>query len=298
MFRAASTVGSATRPLLTFYGLSQAGRAIAAAAAKTEPGKGWSLQGHGLRSLNLEGALPEVEVLIDSRGSFVRLSEILDSPLWESGGVRLNDLWDHLPENEDWPLEDTGAARRTPLWIEHRGLHEEPHPLASVPVVRFPPWVLEAANKREALDQYLADFPEAGGYFGFERAEPGADAPPQFRRHSDGWCELLMHWKLPGGLAGTSDERLALLQSFTRPYKGTLYIFPVVGSNVRSLHPLMAWWALLYALSMLARYQPAEWAAHINIDTSPYAVAVERLLKKAIDILPRIILETIGHVVG
>jgi hypothetical protein len=32
MFRAAAGVGPATRPLLVFYGLSQAGRAIAAAA--------------------------------------------------------------------------------------------------------------------------------------------------------------------------------------------------------------------------------------------------------------------------
>lgn len=33
MFRAAAGTGVATRPLLVFYGLSQAGRAIAAAAA-------------------------------------------------------------------------------------------------------------------------------------------------------------------------------------------------------------------------------------------------------------------------
>jgi hypothetical protein len=32
MFRAASGVGDATRPLQVFYGLSQAGRAVAAAA--------------------------------------------------------------------------------------------------------------------------------------------------------------------------------------------------------------------------------------------------------------------------
>lgn len=42
-------------------------------------------------------------------------------------------------------------------------------------------------------------------------------------------------------------------------------------TTTRSLHPLMAWWAVLHALSMLARYQPAEWATHINIDDSPHA---------------------------
>lgn len=33
---------------------------------------------------------------------------------------------------------------------------------------------------------------------------------------------------------------------------------------------------------MLARYQPTEWAAHINIDASRYAIAVEILLKRAV----------------
>lgn len=28
----------------------------------------------------------------------------------------------------------------------------------------------------------------------------------------------------------------------------------------------MAWWAVLYALSMLARYHPAQWANRINVD--------------------------------
>jgi hypothetical protein len=42
----------------------------------------------------------------------------------------------------------------------------------------------------------------------------------------------------------------------------------------------MAWWAALYALSMLARYQLAEWATYINIDGSRHAVALETLLKQ------------------
>jgi hypothetical protein len=48
MFRAAAVVGPATRPLLTFCGLSQAGRAIAVAAAAATADS-CRLQGHGLR---------------------------------------------------------------------------------------------------------------------------------------------------------------------------------------------------------------------------------------------------------
>jgi hypothetical protein len=67
------------------------------------------------------------------------------------------------------------------------------------------------------------------------------------------------------------------------------------GHGIR-LHPLMAWWAVLYTLSMLARYQPAEWAAHINIDASRHATTVETLLKRALVIVPALIAEAIDQV--
>ena len=299
MFRAAATVGPATRPLLVFYGLSQAGRAITAAASRIGCGDAWKLNGHGISSVGLDRNLPDVEVRTGRQGesgSFVRLSELLDSPLWGKESVRLNDLWDLLPENEQSPLLDTGIGRRTPLWIEHRNLHPERHPLASVPVVRFPPWVVNAGNGRQALNDYLQAFPDAEGYHDFLRSGREPDAGPAFTLHQDGWGELNMHWLLPNGQSGTPAERLALLETITRPYISTLYFFPIVTSQKRSLHPLMAWWAVLHTLSMLARYQPAEWASYINVDTSQYAVAIERLLKTAVRVLPQLVAETIDRV--
>lgn len=72
------------------------------------------------------------------------------------------------------------------------------------------------------------------------------------RHHPDaGW--LYMHWKMPAG-TGTKEERLSAL---TGKYAGHRYFFPAVAGLPGELHPLMAWWAVLYALSMLARYQPA-----------------------------------------
>ena len=58
----------------------------------------------------------------------------------------------------------------------------------------------------------------------------------------------------------------------------------------------MVWWAVLYVLSMLARYQPAQWMAHIDINASPYAGAVEKLLKQALHVIPALIAETIEQV--
>jgi len=60
MFHAAAGTGAVTRPLLVFYGLSQVGRAIAAAAASAGSG-GWELEGHGIRCVpgTLRGPLPD-----------------------------------------------------------------------------------------------------------------------------------------------------------------------------------------------------------------------------------------------
>lgn len=75
-----------------------------------------------------------------------------------------------------------------------------------------------------------------------------------------------------------------------------MFFFPALRVDAEDPHPLMAWWAVLYVLSMLARHQPGQWVAHIDINTSQYAGTVEKLLKKALHIVPALIAETIGQV--
>jgi hypothetical protein len=57
MFRAAEVVGPQTRALLVFYGLSQAGRAIAAAAVDLK-GESWNLISHGIRTSGFDRTSP------------------------------------------------------------------------------------------------------------------------------------------------------------------------------------------------------------------------------------------------
>jgi hypothetical protein len=107
-----------------FYGLSQAGRAIAAAASAGAGG--WELEGHGITCVfqALRGPLPTVRVQAGkegSTGSFVRLSELLGSPLWpKAEPLALSQLWDLLPDNRVTPLDDAGQSRRTPLYSTTR----------------------------------------------------------------------------------------------------------------------------------------------------------------------------------
>ncbi|MFI1259259.1 YaaC family protein [Streptomyces netropsis] len=294
MFRAAVVVGPSTRPLQVFYGLSQAGRAIAAAAWQLK-GEGWRLESHGIKATGFHKAFADIEVRTDpptSQGSFVRLSELLQSPVWEKTPVRLESLWDTLPVNLKHPL--TEGKRVTPLFADHESVYGEDHPLVSVPVCDLPAHVLDAGD-RLALDDYLSAFPKAAGYDDYARASTEPDAPPDFRRYRNGRGQLQIHWRMPHGTA-TAAERTEHLRSMTRTYLGNTYFFPVIAPLSRELHPLMAWWAVLYVLSMLARYEPAIWAAHISIDGSRHAVPIERLLERAVAELPTVIADTLDDV--
>jgi hypothetical protein len=56
------------------------------------------------------------------------------------------------------------------------------------------------------------------------------------------------------------------------------------------LHPLLALWAVLLALSSLARYEPAVWSKVLDIDRSAEATPIEHLLGEAIGSVPAAVL--------
>ena len=94
-----------------------------------------------------------------------------------------------------------------------------------------------------------------------------------------------------------SDDPGKFRSRHTRPYLGDddRYIFPSIGGDQQALHPLLAWWAILFALSMLARYQPDTWTDYLDIDKSP-AVPVETLLDRALLTCPELLLHAIRSV--
>lgn len=97
-------------------------------------------------------------------------------------------------------------------------------------------------------------------------------------------------------------EYAAFVENFedrcTLPYRGhdDRWVFPALGGDTAALHPLLAWWALLYALSMLARYEPASWVNHLNVDASPSSVPLESALGHALNTCPHLILQAIRAV--
>jgi hypothetical protein len=56
----------------------------------------------------------------------------------------------------------------------------------------------------------------------------------------------------------------------------------------------MTWWAILFALSMLARYYPTAWTHALDENSSPDAVLLERALDIALDAVPHLVFEAVG----
>jgi hypothetical protein len=161
-------------------------------------------------------------------------------------------------------------------------------------VCDIPDRVIAAGTRRAWID-FADRYPGLRGHHSHVVVHHGADAPPRFTSYPHGGGELIVNWSMPGGSAPGS-QRVEYLRTLARPYVGSCFFLPVIDLMHGEMHPLMAWWAVLYGLSMLARYQPAQWADLINVDSSQHAVAIEGVLGQALEHLPELILETIRGV--
>jgi hypothetical protein len=159
----------------------------------------------------------------------------------------------------------------------------------------FPRWLTNSQNKTADLNAFMADYPQAAGYITENRHDnPGE---PAFQIDENGIVVVTLRWE--SGYPDPTRPELAkwLDNNKLTKYRGIYrrYLFPRIAGNAAPLHPLMAWWALLFGLSMLARYQPAEWVAHIDVDSSPYAVGLETLLESALTAVPYLIMTALGE---
>lgn len=127
LFRGAARAGNAVRPLLVFYGMSQASRAVAASASYL--GGDWRITGHGLRTSGLNNkSLEEMQLRADLKGTsaFLTMQRVLGSPLW-SQPLKFGQLWAanpvlgserlsgplRAPASDTSPLPTGGAPQTT-----------------------------------------------------------------------------------------------------------------------------------------------------------------------------------------
>ncbi len=305
---AAESAGHATRPIQLFYALSQAGRAIAAVSTRLPsntliPDKGnpgsmisftvdWRLRGHGVTAPGTSvNRIGKVTVQADWTGLLPGVAAALGCAcLAPEDKVKLRDLWPLIWETRfaggsltdlaEYPaleiIDETGFPAGLSQTTEANGLRRANGSAPTVLLNGFP----QETYKRCSSDysSFLACLDHYPSLTGWLPATPPSSlwkpAPTNV---------LAVSWNHP-------DEAP---QPGIR-YRGwDLIAVPRVGAMKDALNPFIAWWAVLFALSMMARYEPSNWAGMISIDSSSDANAIENLLDQALGALPHLILEAI-----
>ncbi|MFI5496809.1 YaaC family protein [Actinoplanes sp. NPDC051859] len=280
---AGSQAGYSTRPVQLFYALSQAGRAIVAASPHIG-NQQWSVHGHGLSSRTSAATVSDTAVVASETGLFQAVAAALQvEPLGVADVVTVRELWPLLPEMVGVTLPGDLSAPALLFMPENwpkRG------PFAQAELHWIPPWVREfygssASRVREFLQLYPAlrgsDLTSSSIMTGAVR-----------------WIEQ------PLGLAIDVEWRSSNAPHTHAPVQDTSslglvpyraqddwFVTPPLGTMQQGMHPFLALWATLLALSSLARYEPAAWSRMIDIDRSAEASALEHLLDEAANSISR-----------
>jgi hypothetical protein len=229
-------------------------------------------------------------VVVNQRrsGAFEALADILRSPSLPHP-VPLQDVWLSLPEGVTVPLQGTEEAWSAAKLkrADSRGFMAE---LATFPwdknkvvaTLSHLPYELAPLSVDEARRLLFQHYPDLKD---FVPVWDEAGGTLKFGWHTDFRLSLDMaYWPR------NYDHEFAVT-GLDILYQGGInltdvedvfsWILPVIGGNTKTMHPLVMWWAVLYALSMLARYKPSNWTRMLDVDRSPDAPAIEYLLDEA-----------------
>lgn len=315
LFDVADRADVMTKPLQLYYGLSQAGRAIAACAPNVpdrqqvqgKPGEPWKLSGHGICIPAMEasvaacgGKLSVLPVSNKGVGAFTQLAEILGcGSLIEKKPdgskavpVTVGEIWRTLPESVGFPLADT--ATFPVLAVDDNRLFDVPYGTnwECAMVEGIPDPIAQSATPG-ALKDFLAHYPAAGSWTSPVDALGTAPADIWYPGHVHPQLNVVaLLWPAPYPVPANQASAGVPARIGATYFKNT-FLFPALGDNTRPLHPLLAWWAVLYALSMVARYEPCAWTEMTAINTSLEASSIEHLLETAVTRLPRLVLDVI-----
>ena len=281
---AASETGFATRPVQPFYALSQAGRAIVAASPRVG-NQEWRVGGHGLTAGTSAVAAAGVTVTAAKAGLFPAVAAAMGAEALVPGEpAALRELWPVLPETADVPLT---AGAMLPVLLFSQDGWPEAAAFARADIDWIPRQVHDLYGQdRSRVQDYLDSYPALRASR-LRRSQPMGGLDWRSEKRGMG---LSVEWRdsTPFALADTKTlDDLAVAR-----YRSAddTFVTPAIGSMATGLHPFLALWAVLLALSPLARYEPATWSKMIDIDQSAEANPIEHLLEETIDSVPAAVL--------
>lgn len=283
-FSAAKAVTAATRPLNLYYGLAQAGMAIAAAYAP-DP---WSFSRHGLRLGDRNPELPDILVGPEGAGGFQKVATATGSPVI-TAPVSLGTLWSSLPD-----LAQAGTLPGGPWRIPLGLLAENTFPARRPRATLYLPG--EMPEDPDAwltvFNEMMKDYPSAAGY-----GIPIENGAVQIEHKAGRPWEVTLRWPAQEASGEMSEEELEAFFAKVAPeyrYRGDRFLRPSVDAvGAEPPSPLMTWWLLLYSFSILARYEPRRWLKLLDQDSSKVAVLLRYALEEALTALPQLVLEAL-----
>lgn len=283
-FEAAARIGYESRPLNLFYGLSQAGRALAAASARlgglTE--STWRASGHGLKfaaPLSVPLMQSSVRVVPSQRDLFSRVSEAVGS----TQDLRMASLEELLSQIPDYWMEfQDSAAVEPPIGDLH---FDSGTAFPSAHGIHVP-----GVNRSQALSgsEVLASV----------RRYP-ALGPLRLCLDDQGAPAWIGEDRLRFEIREDDVERTAgsVRLKGTVQYRRNDFLLPAMKDEV-VLQPIPSWWLLLFALSVLARYAPDDWTRVMSLRRSAAASRIEFVLDAALDAVPELICEALESLQG
>lgn len=290
LFKAATTVGNESKPILLFYGVSQAVRAVTAAAAALE-GNNYlvSKGGHGQTVSNLEAPeLRDLQCVAAQTGAFPTLIGLLDMERWTKP-VAFGELWAAVPELESLIDEDptpvSVTAKAGEYVSDEQGSRITRVTTGWIPRRTFPDvdFQDQAAVLQGAMDVYpsLRDTPDPTPSPHISHSMPVPSVRVGQR-----------HFQIVRGVDGRlSDQewRKGALMDAT-------WLTPSLGGTTAPPARLGLWWSLLHALSMRARYEPRQWRNDLKFDSSTVAVPLDNAMNTALTLMPSLIAAAIEKV--
>jgi hypothetical protein len=256
LFGAAAAIGPLGRPLPLYYAVSQAGRAVAASRLRGD----WAVRGHGLAEDN-DGTDSSPGDVLSFRLRPQRRPGVFGGTAKALGlsgltrPVELGALWAALP-GVSLPVKKASWHEALPGW---------PQQYSQGPVLHFGAERRAHVHLRErapnddaaAIESLLQHYPAANG----ARVQIVQDI---IQAQLTPWgVGVPVEWPVPSPpTPGEAVPEELLRQSDVRRvvpeyrYRREHWLVPRVGEGDDELSPLLLWWAFLFGLSLLARYEP------------------------------------------
>jgi hypothetical protein len=289
LMAAAAEVSAVSRPMLLYYAMHQAGKAVCAAWTL---GSDWNVRGHGLKQASRDAKWrKDVRKFLvkpdDSPGVFGAFAAAIGSHAL-TAGVEVGELWAAIPESG---LPYSARLPALPVHLSIAPDFGEPGRMYSAIGGEVDFGDIPSLTDAAAVSTWLSQYPGAARMKVSTHNGELLPWPAASGNRYQVLCE-------PDPAATEDDGRPETIASYVAKrfagYPGLLgaaWLIPPVGENADLLPPVLLWWVLMHALSLLARYEPGTWRDALNLDRSQLADPLQQLLDEALRVIPGLMYE-------